>query len=216
MGTKFANFHLKTTDEAALDEVLRHLSAAAVSKLSSFADAGPEPSFLERVIRQNGNELTADFPKINLPSVSFYVNHGERWSSVLNDHLAWGIVEEVGEIASNFTDQPVMTIGFFDEDVFEFTLFEAGEIKVKKYFCGSGVREDYGLESERADAEYTARTLETDLESVENWFAIDNPEAAIDELSRLTGVHFWIHSAWIDDDPEIEEVYAKRVYKLQR
>ena len=184
MGTKFANFHLKTTDQNNVNDVLQKLSEAAGAVLSyTVSSAGPD------IISQYLYTPGQPSPRQNPPSVSFYVHGGERWSSVLNDHLEWGAVEEVGEIASNFADQPVMTIGFFDEDV---------------------------LESERADAEYTAQTLETDLESVENWFAIDNPEAAIDELSRLTGMHFWVHSAWIEDDPEIEQVYAKRVYKLQQ
>lgn len=122
-------------------------------------------------------------------SVSFYINQGMNWSSVLNDQFLWGKVEEIGEILSNFVLEPVMTIGFFDEDIFEFTIFQEGDIRIKKYFCEEWAKEEYGLESEVIDHEYLEKVLELAHEDLVKILEISNPEQAIDELSRMIQIH---------------------------
>lgn len=115
---------------------------------------------------------------------------------------------------SNFVSEPVMTIGFFDEDIFEFILFQEGNIKTKKYFCEEWALEEFGLESEVIDLDYLEKVLELNQDEVTKLLEIRNPEQAIDELSRLLQINLWVHSEWIRDDKEIEERYSKLELKI--
>ncbi|WP_169091647.1 hypothetical protein [Paenibacillus sp. PL91] len=202
MGTKFANLHIKTNNQEVLVDALQRLSNKAGSILTTANNTGVD--IIDQYVYRSNKQI-----RRTTSSVSFYINQGMNWSSVLNDQFSWGKVEKIGEILSNFVSEPVMTIGFFDEDIFEFTLFQEGDIRTKKYFCEEWAKEEYGLESEVIDHEYLEKVLELAHEDLIKLLEISNPEQAIDELSRMIQIHLWVDSEWISEDKEIEERYTR-------
>ncbi|NOU68805.1 hypothetical protein GC096_32805 [Paenibacillus sp. LMG 31461] len=209
MGTKFANLHIKTINHEVILDALQRLSNKAGSILATPDYSAM--SIIDQYVYRSSNEK-----QINktASSVSFYLNQEMSWSNVLNDHFSWGTVEQIGELLSNFVSEPVMTIGFFDEDIFEFTLFQEGEIKTKKYFCEEWAIEEYGLVSEVIDLDYLESVLELNHEEITKLLELRNPEQAIDELSRMIQINLWVHSEWISEDNEIEERYSKLELKI--
>lgn len=204
MGTKFANLHIKNMDQEVVVHALQRLSNKAGSMLTNTSKSGLS------IIDQYVYGTTKDKPSRETdPSVTFYVNHEGQWSSVLNDFFEWGTVEKIGELLSTFVSEPVMTIGFFDEDIFEFTIFHEGEIKTKKYFCEDWMKEEYDLGSELIDLKYLEEVLEVNHSDLSELIAIRNPEQAIDQLSRMIQINLWVHSEWISEVKEIEESYSK-------
>ncbi len=210
MGTKFANLHIKTIDKEVVVEALQKLSNNAGSLLGNSINSGL--SIIDQYVYR---ATTKDKPSNAIASfVTFYFNQEMNWSSVLNDHFSWGTVEKIGELLSSIVSEPVMTIGFFDEDIFEFTIFQDCEIKTKKYFCEEWMKEEYELDSEVIDLEYLEEVLEVNHSDLNKLLDISNPEQAIDELSRMIQIHLWVHSEWISEDKEIEERYSKLELKI--
>ncbi|MDQ0060030.1 hypothetical protein [Paenibacillus harenae] len=203
MGTKFANLHIKTTNQEVVVHALQKLSNKAGSMLTNTKSS-------LSIIDQYIYGATKDKPSRETePSVTFYVNHVKQWSSVLNDFFEWGTVEKIGELVSTLVSEPVMTIGFFDEDIFEFTIFQDGQIKAKKYFCEEWVKEEYGLGSEFIDLKYLEEVLEVNHSDLSEFIDISNPEQAIDQLSKMIQINLWVDSEWIGEVDEIEENYSK-------
>lgn len=209
MGTKFANLHIKTLDQEVVVEALQKLSNKTGLMLSNSINSGISiiDQYIYRTTKDKSSSETAAF-------VSFYVNQEMNWSSVLNEHFSWGTAEKIGELLSTLVSVPVMTIGFFDEDIFEFTIFQGGEIKTKKYFCEEWMKEEYDLDSEAIDLEYLEEVLEINHADLNKLFDISNPEQAIDELSRMIQINLWVHSEWISEDKAIEERYSKLDLKI--
>jgi len=206
MGTKFANLHIKTTDQEAVADALQKLSNIAGSMLADTAFSGLDiiDQYIYRTTNANVSGRTAS-------TATFYVRYAKPWCSVLNDYFQSGTIEKVGEIVSTLVSEPVMTIGFFDEDLFEFTIFQDGEIKAKKYFCEEWVKAEYDLESEVIDLAYVEEVLEINREQSIPFVQISDPEQAIVELSQLVHIDLWVHSEWISEDKEMEEKYSKLV-----
>lgn len=69
MGTKFANLHVKTTNQTLIVEALRQLNGQTDKKKPS------EPREIK---------------------VTYYTDQDGKWMSVLNDQFQWGAVEQIG------------------------------------------------------------------------------------------------------------------------
>lgn len=203
MGTKFANFHIQTMDREAVAEALQKLCDAAGSMLSHSIRSSA--SIIDQYLYGRTTEKSSETGSI----ATFYVSQYSGWSTVLNDHLEWGTVEKIGEMVSSILLKPVMTIGFFDEDIFEFTIFYDGEVKFKKYFCEEWVKEEYDLHSETIDIEYLEKVLGVNQADLTAWLDIRNPEQAVDELSERIEINLWVHSEWMDEDEELEQGFSK-------
>lgn len=209
MGTNFASLHIKTEDPTIIKEGLQQLNnqigielTGRVNDNRNVIDRYMYNSEKEEPIRETGLKVT------------YYTSQERQWTSILNDYFEWGTVEQVGELLSKFMSEPIMTIGFFDEDIFEFTVFQNEEIKFKTYFCGEWAIEEYGLNKEVIDIKYLEEVLEIDQESIDKLLQIENPEQAVEELSKLTHIHLWVKSNWIVEDEDLTEKYAKLDLKI--
>lgn len=209
MGTKFANLHIKTEDPTIIRQGLQHLNNQMGIELTG---------------RANDNRNVIDHYLYNFEKqepiretglkVTYYTSQGRQWTSVLNDYFEWGTIEPVGELLSKFMSEPIMTIGFFDEDIFEFTIFQNEGIKFKKYFCGKWASEEYGLNEEVIDIKYLKEVLEIDQEHIDKLLQIENPQQAVDKLSELIHIHLWVKSNWIVEDEDLAEKYSKLDLKI--
>jgi len=207
VGTKFANLHIKAIEPRDLEEALQELSNKAGTILAT-EDQDDVVNIIDRYVYRGTKQ------NIRSTKVSYYINQGMKWTSVLNDQFSWGTVEEVGQLFSHLVRKPIMTIGFFDEDIFELTLFEEGDIRAKKYFCEEWAKKEYDLDSELIDHKYIEETLELNQIELNKLLEISNPEKAIKELSRMLKFNLWMHSEWISNDEEIKQEYIKKDFEI--
>lgn len=199
MGTKFANLHVKTTNQTLIAEALRQLNGQTDLM-------HPRLNILDAYINKTEKKKPSEPREIK---VTYYTCQDGKWTSLLNDHFQWGAIEQIGQRLSTLVSEPVMTVGFFDEDIFEFTLFEDGNVTFKKYFCGEWTKEDYGLDQEQIVEDELTKVLEINREAIEPLLNIDNPEQAVNELEKLLSIPLWVDADWIDYDPELAAKYAK-------
>ena len=209
MGTKFANLHIKTEDQALVIEGLQQLNNQMGNQLSGYTN--DKRNILDQYLHRIEKEEPIKKPELE---VTYYTSRERQWTSILNDYFEWGTIEPVGELLSKFMSEPIMTIGFFDEDIFEFTVFQNERIKFKKYFCGEWASEEYGLNEEVIDIKYLEEVLEIDREHIDKLLQIENPEQAVDELSKLIHIHLWVKSDWIAEEEDLAEKYSKLNLKI--
>ncbi|MCG7380886.1 hypothetical protein MH215_28280 [Paenibacillus sp. ACRSA] len=209
MGTKFANLHIKTEDQTIIIEGLNQLNNQLGNKLTGYTNDKRNiiDQYLQRIEKEEPN-------REKHLEVTYYIDHERQWTTILNDYFEWGTIEQVGELLSKCISEPIMTIGFFDEDIFEFTLFQNGKIKFKKYFCGEWASEEYDLNEEVMDVKYLKEVLEIDQESIDKLLQVENPEEAVDELAQLIHIHLWVSSNWIPEDEELKKKYSKLDLKI--
>ncbi|MBD2862457.1 hypothetical protein [Paenibacillus oceani] len=80
------------------------------------------------------------------------------WVSILGDDYGWGNVVEEAENVSSLTDSPVLSVGYFDDDVLELTVAVNGET-IATHVAGPGL-DVYELDAGTADAETLIRSLQ--------------------------------------------------------
>lgn len=123
MGRSFANLHIKSNNLENTIEALRELSEKDANVLGRSAE----------------NESLE-------PQVDMYVsNSNEKWISVLHDYFVWGTVKKIGKALSRHTEEPVMTVGYINEEIFELSLYESGDIRAERIFCEPWTRSEYEL-----------------------------------------------------------------------
>lgn len=101
VGRSFANLHIKSGD---LDKTLQAL---------------------KELIAKHGKVL--GYPETPERKAVIYVSQSnEGWISVLHDYFVWGTVKKVGRTLSGLLDEPVMTVAYMNEEIFELSFFEQG------------------------------------------------------------------------------------------
>lgn len=204
MGTKFANLHIQTQDRQLVLDALRqltdqagHVLAKPILNLSNILD-----QYIQR--KEDGSSIIE-----TEPHVTYYLHQSGEWTTVLNYYFEWGMVEQVGELLSAFVSQPVMTVGFFDEDIFEWTIFQDGEARSRKLFCGMWAADEYELKPEVVDFTYLQEVVGIKRADLDRLFDSETPEQAVDALSELLNVHLWIDYNVMDSDSESAKRYSR-------
>lgn len=134
------------------------------------------------------------------------------WVSILNDRFGWGEVEAFGEELSCHINSPVLTISYFDDDLFELNIFSNGSNKTGQLWCSDEAREVYELEEKQADISILSNLLGHEhMEDINEILEIDESEEALQKLQELIKVPLWIHSDWFSDidDEEFKNKYIK-------
>ncbi|MEJ8302721.1 hypothetical protein [Saccharibacillus sacchari] len=204
MGTKFANLHIQTQNRQLVLDALQKLSDQAGHVLAKpiLRDTNILDPYIQR--KEKGS-----LSRENESHVTYYMHQSGEWTTVLNSYFEWETVSRVGELLSMFVVEPVMTVGFFDEDIFEWTIFQDGEVRCRKYFCGTWAEDEYKLEPETMDFAFLQEVVGIKKAGIGQLLASGSPEQAVNQLSSLIGVHVWIDSSWVDHDPELIKKYAK-------
>lgn len=141
--------------------------------------------------------------------MTYYLHQSGEWTTVLNYYFEWGTVEQVGELLSTFVSQPVMTVGFFDEEIFEWTIFQDGEARSRKLFCGMWAADEYELKPEVVDFTYLQEVIGIKRADLDRLFDSETPEQAVDALSEQLNVHLWIDFKFMDNDSESAKRYSR-------
>lgn len=187
MGRSFANLHIKSKNLEKTIKALRELSEGH-----------------GKVIGKPNNETQET-------KVVMYVSKSnEGWISVLHDYFVWGTVKKVGQTLSRLIEEPVMTAGYMNEEIFELSFFENGEIQAERIFCEQWTRDEYEqLQEERLNDDYLRKALNIGNEDFDDFISITSPEQAVDKLSELVGMSLWSDSEWIPHEETLRKCIGK-------
>ncbi|SEG23708.1 hypothetical protein [Paenibacillus sp. UNC499MF] len=190
MGRSFANLHIKSGNLEKTVEALRELSKAHGHVLGK---------------RNNEAQATKD--------VMYISKSNENWISVLHDYFVWGTVKKAGKALSQLIEGPVMTASYMNEEIFELSIFENGEIVGERIFCEQWTREEYEqLKEERMNDDYLRKALDISNEDFDDLISITSPAQAVDKLSELVGVSLWSDSEWIPHEETLREQFEKYIF----
>lgn len=191
MGRSFANLHIKSNRLEKAIVALKELSEVHAQVLGN---------------RENDSSET---------NITMYIsksNPYESWISVLHDYFAWGTVKKIGKTLSQLVEEPVMTVGYMNEEIFELSFFENGEIQAEKIFCEPWTREEYEqLKEERLNNDYLQKVLDVNNTDFEQLLGITDPAQAVNKLSQLLNMSLWCDAEWI----EFEDDHKKRFEKYE-
>ncbi|WP_405105463.1 hypothetical protein MHH28_21710 [Paenibacillus sp. FSL K6-1217] len=175
MGRSFANLHIKSGD---LDKTLQAL---------------------KELIAKHGKVL--GYPDSETPErkAIIYVSQShEGWISVLHDYFVWGTVKKAGRTLSALLEEPVMTVAYMNEEIFELSFFEQGKIQAERIFCEPWTREEYEqLREERLNDDYVQQVLGMNAEDFGGFISLTSPEQAVERLSEITGMSLWSDAEWL-------------------
>ncbi|WP_410770210.1 hypothetical protein [Fontibacillus sp. BL9] len=185
MGRSFANLHMKSNNPEKAVEALRKL--------------------IERHPKVLGEE------EVRETKVVMYISESnENWISVLHEYFVWGTVKKIGRTLSRLIDDPIMTIGYMNEEIFELSMFADGEIQAERIFCEPWTREEYEeLREERLHDDYLGEVLGLRKEELDELIGITNPEQAVNKLSELAGMSLWSDAEWIPYEEDLRERFVK-------
>jgi hypothetical protein len=187
VGRSFANLHIKSKNLEKTIEALRELSEGHAQVLGKPNNENPEIKVVMYVSKSN-----------------------ENWISVLHDYFVWGTVKEIGKTLSLLIEEPVMTAGYMNEEIFELSLFENGDIGAERIFCEQWTRDEYEqLREERLNDDYLRKALDIRNEDFDDFISITSPEQAVDKLSDFVKMSLWSDWEWIPHEETLKERFAK-------
>lgn len=185
MGRSFANLHVKSNNLERTIEVLRELSEEHA-----------------KVLGQNEGQET--------PVAMHISKSNETWISVLHDYFVWGTVKKIGKTLSRLTDEPIMTVGYMNEEIFELSVFAEGEIQAERIFCEPWTRDEMEqLKEERLNDEYMREALDIRKEDLDDLLRITSPGQAVDKLSELVKMSLWSDAEWVPYEETLRERFVK-------
>ncbi|SDS14719.1 hypothetical protein SAMN05444162_0837 [Paenibacillaceae bacterium GAS479] len=187
MGRSFANLHIKSKSLEKTIEALRELSDGHAKVLGMPMNEPQETKVVMYVSKSN-----------------------ENWITVVHDYFVWGTVKEVGKTLSRLIEGPVMTAGYMNEDIFELSFFESGDIQAERIFCEQWTRDEYEeLKEERFNDDYLRKALDIRKEDFEDFISITSSEQAVDKLSEIVKMSLWSDWEWIPHEETLRKRFEK-------
>ncbi|MFF2480938.1 hypothetical protein [Paenibacillus sp. NPDC058071] len=139
----------------------------------------------------------------------------ENWISVLHSYFVWGTVKRFGKALSLLTEEPVMTGGYMNEEIFELSLFQHGDIQAEKTFCEPWTRDDYGFQEECQNEDYLHQTLDIQNKDKLNGFiSLTSPEQAVNKLSELTNLTIWSDFEWVPYEEYLSNQFERYEFQI--
>lgn len=196
MGTNFGNVHVRTKDSGEVLAALRELTA---DRVQTKFDAD-----------------TAYYSILNQANVLkniYYIGQlMPGWVSILNDSFGWGEVESFGEQLSSYLNAPVMTISYFDDDVFEMNVYANGEQLTGQIWCSDGTQAVYELDDKLADVSIIVELLGSNhFAKIIEMIEFTDCEQAVEALQEIMQIPLWIQSDWFHEtgDETFNTQYTK-------
>ncbi|EGG34822.1 hypothetical protein [Paenibacillus sp. HGF5] len=187
MGRSFANLHIKSSHFDKTIEALKALSEGSGGKSS------------------NSNQAVSDDAQSEQTQETvMYISSNESWISVLHDYFVWGTVKKAGKALSRLIEEPVMTVGFINDEIFELSIFEKGDLQAERIFCHPLVRDEYGLQEQRLQ-DYLRVALDIREEAFDDFIRLTSPAQAVDKLSELVGMSLWSDFEWLPYEEELKD-----------
>ncbi|WP_098749533.1 hypothetical protein [Paenibacillus sp. EZ-K15] len=196
MGRSFANLHIKSNHLEKTIEALKALSEGSGEVLGKSSNPN------QAVSDDAQSEQTQE-------TVMYISSSNENWISVLHDYFVWGTVKKAGKALSRLIEEPVMTVGFINDEIFELSIFEKGDIQAERIFCDPLVRDEYGLQEQRLQDDYLREALDIREEAFDDFIRMTSPAQAVDKLSELVGMSLWSDFEWLPYEEELKDRFKK-------
>ncbi|REK71693.1 hypothetical protein [Paenibacillus paeoniae] len=197
MGRSFANLHIKSNSLEKSIEGLREL-----------IERDPELLGLSANQDQMDSDVTQS-RSVHESELVLYISSNEKWISVLHDYFVWGTVKRIGKSLSLLIGEPVITVGFMHDELFELSIFKDGEIQAERIFCEDWTRSEYGLQEELLHDDNMREALDIRQEDMDELATITSPAQAVDKLSELVSLPLWSDWEWIPHEEELNIQFAK-------
>ncbi|MCR8844447.1 hypothetical protein NQ117_12200 [Paenibacillus sp. SC116] len=191
MGRSFANLHIKSI----------HLEKT-IQALKEMCERHPEVLGLK-----SGDP--------SIKTVMYVSKSNDNWISVLHDYFVWGTVKKVGKTLSQLTEEPVLTAGYINEEIFELSVFKQGDIQAEKIFCEPWTRDEYGLNEECLHDNHLREVLDICTENFDDLIEITSPYKAADKLSELISMSIWCDSEWILHEEELRNRFETYEFDIE-
>ncbi|WP_409294086.1 hypothetical protein V1498_12670 [Peribacillus sp. SCS-26] len=136
---------------------------------------------------------------------SFFVKVNNNWISIYSDSYHWEGIEQEAKAFSNQLSQPVLSVGYFDDDLVEIALIQNNQV-ITKQISGYGA-EDYGLDPENMNIDLFIQTLQLSIENEEFEAALEKDDISeiVEEMGKLLNLELWQKYEWIEEEGEKEK-----------
>ncbi|RJE82613.1 hypothetical protein D3P07_26535 [Paenibacillus sp. 1011MAR3C5] len=203
MGRSFANLHMKSDSLERSIEAFRAL-------------ATQNPDVLGLSDEEQGQaDLTGTHYESDKDKLVLYISQtNKNWVSVLQDFFVWGTVKRIGESLSRLVSEPVVTVGFIHDEIFELSVFKDGEMQAERIFCEEWTRSEYGLQEERLHDDHLREALDIPQEEMDELIKITSPAQAVDKLTELTGLSLWSDWEWVPHEEGLRSRFAEHEISL--
>ncbi len=182
VGRKFASIHVFNTDKDKVSICLGVCQGDAALErqndprlLEIFADKNDIASFI-KALKSVAVEKTLDF----------YLVESHGWVSVYSEQFSFETVKEYACRYFKEVDNPVLTVGYFDDDVLEIACLSAGEA-VTALVKGPNIGA-YGLNEADMDADAFSGLFHADAKKATEAFAREDIDEICAALARLLGI----------------------------
>lgn len=130
MGTKFANIQVRTND-------IEHVKSAIEVFGQSFKEEKKaRKSALAKILG-----LSHSYVGISEEEVYYIGRITEDWTILLSDEFNWESIADFAAELSNYITLPLISVGYFDDDVFELNVFNNGQQITKLLVSSEGTAE---------------------------------------------------------------------------
>lgn len=155
---------------------------------------------------ENLDEVIDIIKKLKMSS-SYYVGAFGRWISVYGDSYDWGTIGTEAQVISQLLKYPVLSVGYFDDDIVEMGLYQHNHL-ITKHVTGFGV-DVYGLEFVEMDKQSFEQILNLGLDTKELASILKNedPSELVEGMETILDLPLWMKYEWIEDDDEIKEQF---------
>ncbi|OAS21568.1 hypothetical protein [Paenibacillus oryzisoli] len=199
MGTKFANIQVRTND-------IEHVKSAIEIFGQSFKE--------EKKARKSAlaKMLGLSQAYVGISGEVYYLGQiTSDWTILLNEEFNWESIADFAAGLSKHITLPLISVGYFDDDVFELNVFNNGQQITKILVSSEGSADDYGLEITNGDLIALLNTLDikSDVKVLEKILGFDVMEL-IDPLEKEFDTVLSIKADWFDDfEEEIKSKFLR-------
>jgi len=203
LGRSFANLHIRSDS---LEKSIEAFRALAIQDPDALGLSDEE---------QRGTYVTDSDHEPDKGQLVLYISQSnENWVSVLQNYLVWGTVKRVGKLLSRHIGEPVVTLGFIHDEIFELSVFRDGEIQAERIFCEEWTRDEYGLQEQRLQDDLLREALGIRQEEMDDLASMTVPAQTVDKLIGLTGLPLWSDWEWVPHEAGLKERFARQEVPL--
>ncbi|KRE64165.1 hypothetical protein [Paenibacillus sp. Soil750] len=200
MGTKFANIQVRTND-------IEHVKSA----IEIFGQSFKEEKKARKSALAKMLGISQSYVGISEEELYYIGQITTDWTILLNEEFNWESIADFAAGLSRHITLPLISVGYFDDDVFELNVFNNGQQITKILVSSEGTAEDYGLEITNGDLIALVNTLDikSDVKVLEKILGLDVMEL-IDPLEKEFDTVLSIKADWFDDfEEEIKSKFLR-------
>lgn len=135
---------------------------------------------------------------------SYFVGSFEGWISVFGQCFSWEDVATVAQGFSKSLQYPVLSIGYFDDDIVDIGLFQNNSLITQQVVAFDA--EDYGLEHKEMEINSFKKVINLPIDIDKLAIVLKNEDVSeiIEGMQEILNIPLWMKYDWIEDDSEFK------------